>query len=184
MISHRQRVGVGRLRRTRGMLGASAATGLVTLALAIGSAAQPLGLQASYLAAHKAPKAPKDVRPAVTFTGFHVFEDGSSRIWVRLTHAVLVEEKPGKGTVTYVLRGAKVPGRNNKNPLLTSHFSSAVMSARLVPTKHDTELVVMLKEAVSPKYRVIERPDKTASVQIDIPAAPAASGANNTPSSK
>jgi hypothetical protein len=122
--------------------------------------------------AHAAPakKAEKVPRPQVTFTGFHVFADGSSRIWVRLTRAVNVEEHASKGKVTFVLKGAKVPGRNNKNPLITSHFSSSVMSARLLATKHDAELVINLKQDVAPKHRVVARPDGSTSVQIDFPA--------------
>jgi hypothetical protein len=117
-----------------------------------------------------AKKADKVPRPQVTFTGFHVFDDGSSRIWVRLTKAVNVEEHATRGKVTFVLKGAQVPGRNNKNPLITSHFSSSVMSARLLANKHDAELVVNLKRAVIPKHRVVARPDGTTSVQIDFPA--------------
>lgn len=118
------------------------------------------------------PLARGDARSQVTFTGFHVFEDGSSRIWVRLTQAVNVDEKRSKGKVTYVLRGARVPGRNNKNPLITTYFDSAVMNARLIPTKHDAELVVTLKQEVDPKHRVVTRPDGTSSVQIDFPPPP------------
>jgi hypothetical protein len=121
-------------------------------------------------AAKKTAKKDKAPRPEVTFTGFHVFADGSSRIWVRLTHAVNVEQVSTRGKVTFVLKGAKVPGRNNKNPLNTSHFTSSVMSARLVATKSDTELVINLKQAVIPKHRVVARPDGTTSVQIDFPA--------------
>ncbi|HEX2882685.1 MAG TPA: hypothetical protein VHO25_24365, partial [Polyangiaceae bacterium] len=117
-----------------------------------------------------AKKAEKVPRPQVTFTGFHEFQDGSARIWVRLTKAVNVEEHAAKGKVTFVLKGAKVPGRNNKNPLITSHFTSSVMSARLHATKHDAELVITLKQDVAPKHRVVSRPDGTISVQIDFPA--------------
>jgi hypothetical protein len=123
-----------------------------------------------------AKKAEKVPRPQVTFTGFHVFADGSSRIWVRLTKAVNVEEHASKGKVIFVLKGAKVPGRNNKNPLITSHFASSVMSARLLATKHDAELVINLKQDVAPKHRVVSRPDGTTSVQIDFPAPSAAPG--------
>lgn len=138
------------------------------LALAPGA----IDLAHAETAAQKAAK--KAPRPQVTFTGFHEFEDGSARIWVRLTKAVNVEERTGKSQVTFVLKGAKVPGRNNKNPLLTSHFTSSVMSARLLATKHDAELVVTLKQDVTPKHRIVARPDGTTSVQIDFPAPSAA----------
>jgi hypothetical protein len=103
-----------------------------------------------------------------------VFANGSSRIWVKLTSPVVVDVRQAKGAVTFVLRGAKVPSKNDKNPLLTSDFSSPVMSARLVPTKTDAELVVALRENVTPKHRVVKRPDGTVSVQVDFPAPSAA----------
>lgn len=141
---------------------------LGALALAPGAVDLAHAETAAQKAAKKAP------RPQVTFTGFHEFEDGSARIWVRLTKAVNVEEHTAKGKITFVLKGAKVPGRNNKNPLITSHFTSSVMSARLVATKHDAELVINLKQDVAPKHRVVSRPDGTISVQIDFPAPSAA----------
>jgi hypothetical protein len=147
------------------LLGGVALAGLALLPGAIDSAHAETAAQK---AAKKAP------RPQVTFTGFHEFEDGSARIWVRLTKAVNVEEQAAKGKVTFVLKGAKVPGRNNKNPLITSHFTSSVMSARLLATKHDAELVITLKQDVAPKHRVVSRPDGTISVQIDFPAPSAA----------
>jgi hypothetical protein len=142
---------------------------LLAAALAVGAlAVVPGTVEPAQAKATK--KADKVTRPQVTFTGFHVFDDGSSRIWVRLTKAVTVEEHATRGKVTFVLKGAQVPGRNNKNPLITSHFSSSVMSARLLANKHDTELVINLKRAVIPKHRVVARPDGTTSVQIDFPA--------------
>ena len=166
------------------MLGLLCLVGLCLMAAGVAAASVQGNLGASSLAPEVDDEGPSASelkreagnagRPMVTFTGFHVFADGSARIWVRLTRGVPVEERAAKGTVTYVLRGARVPGRNNKNPLLTSYFASSVMSARLIPTKHDTELVITLKEAVSPKHRVVERPDGTASVQVDLPAPAAA----------
>lgn len=142
---------------------------LLAAALAIGALSLASGTIELAYAKSTAKKADKVPRPQVTFTGFHVFDDGSSRIWVRLTRAVNVEEHATRGKVTFVLKGAEVPGRNNKNPLITSHFTSSVMSARLVANKHDAELVINLKRAVIPKHRVVSRPDGTTSLQIDFP---------------
>ncbi len=158
------------LRRSRGLRIGLLLGGVVLGALALAPGA--IDLAHAETAAQKAAK--KVPRSQVTFTGFHEFEDGSARIWVRLTKAVNVEERAAKGKVTFVLKGAKVPGRNNKNPLITSHFTSSVMSARLLATKHDAELVIALKQDVSPKHRVVSRPDGTISVQIDFPAPTAA----------
>jgi hypothetical protein len=152
-----------RLRLLTVLAGAAVLFGTLTFAPSIMQSAR------AETAAQRA-KAKKGPRPAVTFTGFHVFADGSSRIWVRLTRTVNVEEHATRGKVTFVLKGAVVPGRNNKNPLITRHFTSSVMSARLLATKHDAELVVNLKRAVIPKHRIVSRPDGTTSVQIDFPA--------------
>ena len=70
--------------------------------------------------------------------GFETLADGSSRLFVELTKPVAYETKTAKGTVTYVLKGARVSRRNNTNALVTVHFNTPVTSARLVPHGHDS----------------------------------------------
>jgi hypothetical protein len=107
---------------------------------------------------------------AVTFAGFHVFDDGTSRIFVKITKDVPVEAKRDGKQVDFLLRGAKVVAKNNKNPLITKEFVSPVMVARLLSEKEGVVLRVELREAVAPTHRVSRHPDGSITLHIDFPA--------------
>ena len=106
---------------------------------------------------------------AVTFAGFHVFDDGTSPIFVKVTSEVPVEVKRKGKQVEYLLRGAKVVVKNNKNPLITKDFVSPVMVARLVPEKEGVVLHVELREVVTPTHRVSRHPDGSITLHVDFP---------------
>jgi AMIN domain len=83
--------------------------------------------------------------------GFETRGDGSTRLFVDLSKAVSFEAKAGRSTVTVVLKGARVDRRNNQNPLVTVHFNTPVVSARLVPHGRDVWFVVDLRGNVQPQ---------------------------------
>jgi len=78
-----------------------------------------------------------------------------------------------------VFRGARIPLRNNKNPLITEHFGAAVVSARFVqdskgkgPKKKktsDATFEIILREASKPPHKIERMPDGTAIFTVDIP---------------
>jgi hypothetical protein len=118
----------------------------------------------------------------VTFAGFHVFEDGTSRLYVQLTSSVVVDANVVGKKAEYLLHGARIPNRNNKNPLFTQHFVAQVVSARLVPVgpdpkgrrKHqakpsDVRLVVEMREDARPQHRVVRNADGSATLVVDFP---------------
>lgn len=116
--------------------------------------------------------------PAITYTGFHVFDDGSSRIFVKLSSEVPVEARYSGKRLEYVFRGARIPLRNNKNPLITEHFGAAVVSARFVqdskgkgPKKKtpDARFEIILREESKPPHKIERMPDGTAIFTVDIP---------------
>lgn len=115
--------------------------------------------------------------PAITFTGFHVFEDGRSRIFVKLTSEVPVEARYSGRKVEYLFRGAKIPVRNNKNPLITEHFPASIVSARYVADKKgkgrekpaDARLEIVLREESKPTHKVERQGDGTAIFTVDLP---------------
>lgn len=104
-----------------------------------------------------------------TLPGFEEHEDGSTRLFVRLTKNVPVEEQQGKGTLTFVLKGAHVRTRNNTRALETVHFNTPVVRARLVPKKGDLLFVVDLRADVAPTWKIQDEQDKTAILTIDFP---------------
>jgi hypothetical protein len=133
-----------------------------------------------------------DGTAAITFTGFDEHADGSSRLYVKLSHPVSVEPTLSGTHLEYVLIGTRIPIRNNKNPLITSHFGSQVVSARLVLEDHSkgntrskrranarrntksaplvadaARLVVETREAVTPQHRMVRNADGSAMLVID-----------------
>jgi hypothetical protein len=59
--------------------------------------------------------------------------------------------------------------RNNSNPLVTTHFPTAVASARLVPSKNGAELVVELRDRVQPSHRVSDGPSGAMLLEVTVP---------------
>src|SRR5262245_58761734 len=59
-----------------------------------------------------------------TFPGFRLLPDGRSRIYVELTKQVSVDERRADGMLIYVIHDARVPVRNNRNSLITTHFAT------------------------------------------------------------
>ncbi len=105
---------------------------------------------------------------AATFPSFSASEVGS-RLVVHLSSSTAVEEHKAAGSVTYVLKGAHVNRWNDTNPLVTVHFNTPVAQARLVPHGADLHLVVQLRAAVSPTYKVTAGQAGAASLEIDFP---------------
>jgi hypothetical protein len=95
--------------------------------------------------------------------------DGSSRLFVALTQTVQVEEHPAKGVLTYVLKGAHVALHNNTNPLVTVHFNTPVVRARLVPVGTDLHFIVELRAAVTATWKVTPGKDGTSLLMVDFP---------------
>jgi hypothetical protein len=107
--------------------------------------------------------------PIATLPGFETLGDGSTRVFVQLTQSVPVEERKAKGSLTYVLKGAHVTIHNNTNPLVTVHFNTPVTQARLRPAGADLLLVIDLRAATSPAWKITAAKDGTSILQIDFP---------------
>jgi len=128
---------------------------------------------------------------ALLYSGFRVSSDGASRIIVTLSKPVTVTPKVSGKTAEYLLAGTYVPARNNKNALITRHFSTMVTSAKIVTegtpaaTKKkkkkkgkaakqpagpaSVRVVVEMREAVNPSWRIARNADGTAALVIDFP---------------
>ncbi len=78
--------------------------------------------------------------------GFRLTEDGGSEVMVEFSsNPASPTEHRAAGSVTYVFKGAHVIKSNNQNPLITVHFNTPVISARLVPKKGELHLVVDMR---------------------------------------
>lgn len=92
--------------------------------------------------------------PAASFPGFVASDGGGSRVLVRLSASVTVEEHRAAGSITYVLKGAHVAHRNDTHALVTVHFNTPVMTARLVPKGGDLHLVIVLRAPTTPTFKL------------------------------
>ncbi len=57
----------------------------------------------------------------------------------------------------------------NEGALVTAHFNTPVVRARLVPAGHNLALVVELRADVTPQMKVVPAKDNGAMLQIDFP---------------
>jgi hypothetical protein len=107
--------------------------------------------------------------PVVNMPGFEATDDGGSRLFVQLSQSVPVEERKGKSSITYVLKGASPRVSNNTNALVTVHFNTPVTKARLVPHGKDLHFVIDLRAAATPTWKMSDGPDKTSTLTIEFP---------------
>jgi AMIN domain-containing protein len=89
-------------------------------------------------------------RTVVTWPGFQVSDQGS-RIFVQTSHPVAAQESRGPSRLVYRLPGCVISTRNNRNPLVTTHFNTPVSQAYLRRSGHDVELVIELRSSVTPR---------------------------------
>lgn len=95
--------------------------------------------------------------------------DGSTRLFVELSRPVTYEARVGHGSITYVLKDARVERRNNQNPLVTVHFNTPVTSARLEPHGRDVWFVIALRSSVEPTVAMDAGKDGGAVMRIEFP---------------
>lgn len=105
--------------------------------------------------------------PIATLPGFEQTADGGSRLFVALSQQVQVEERKAQGSITYVLKGARIRRWNNTNALVTVHFNTPVYRAKLVPRGSDLHFVVELRAAAAPTWKMQEAQDKSAMLVIE-----------------
>lgn len=105
-----------------------------------------------------------------TSPGFRMLEEGKSRVFLEVNQKVEVTERKAKGRVVYRLKGAAVPTRNSRLPLPTGFFATPVGQVELIDQGDGADLVIELREAAEPAYRVIETP-RGIVLQVDFPRA-------------
>jgi hypothetical protein len=97
----------------------------------------------------------------VTWPGFIMREDGSSRIFLQTTVAVeykTEKTKKAKKRIVIKLKDARVHLSNNRNPLVTTHFNTPVKRVSLKKRKKSLNLVIELK--ISSPYQISQTTDE------------------------
>jgi len=106
--------------------------------------------------------------PIAGMPGFARLPDGTSRIWVEVSHKVDVAERRGMAHASYFLRGAVVLTPTNELALPTEFFTTPVTRVQLVPEGPDLVLSIDLRENLTPAYRIVDTPRGIA-LQVDVP---------------
>lgn len=113
---------------------------------------------------------PRADAAVATFPGFRLLPDGRSRIYVELTKAVSVDEQRTNGKLVYIIHDARVPVRNNRNSLITTHFATPVGRARLLTAGGDVELIIDLRQAASASQKIVAGDNGGVRLEVDFPA--------------
>lgn len=108
-------------------------------------------------------------RTVVTWPGFQVAGEGS-RIFIQTSRPVSVQESRGPSRLIYRLPNSVISTRNNRNPLVTSHFNTPVATAFLRRAGRDVELVIVLRAEVQPNVTNSSGADGLQFVFIDFPS--------------
>lgn len=119
--------------------------------------------------------------PLATYPGFRMLKDGRSEVWVQISKKVSITPSVAAGHATFVLAGVDVGIRNNTNPLVTEYFDTPLARARLKRMDGGAQLVLELREAVSPTHRVVDGPAGTMILYVDLPKAQREYSVNDEP---
>lgn len=92
--------------------------------------------------------------PVATFPSFRVLPDGRTRIVVRVNGNIDVGEARTDLRAVYLLKGVGTLARENRLPLITSYFRSPVTRVELVQQESGLGLVIDLREAAAPTFRM------------------------------
>ena len=103
---------------------------------------------------------PKEALAIAEWPGFRMLDDGGSEVMVEFSKPVSAPtEHKAAGAITYVFKGAHLVKYNNANPLLTIHFNTPVLDARLVQKKGgELHLVIELRPGLDLSPAVGQRP--------------------------
>jgi hypothetical protein len=131
-------------------------------------------------------RSPRADAAVATFPGFRLLPDGRSRIYVELSKSVSIDERRADGVLTYVIHDARVPVRNNRNSLITTHFATPVGRARLLSAGADVELIIDLRQPASPSQKIVNGDNGGVRLEVDFPAGdyPPAPGLYDPPVAK
>jgi hypothetical protein len=125
--------------------------------------------------------------PIASSPSFRMLPGGVTRIFLEVSRKVDVSENKAKGRVVYHLKGAQVPTRTSRLPLLTGFFITPVDRVELTEQGDGVDLAIDLHEALDPRFEVIETP-RGMVLHVDFPrgseSPPDASSGNAAPSKK
>ncbi|MBW2277293.1 MAG: hypothetical protein JRF63_07365 [Deltaproteobacteria bacterium] len=106
----------------------------------------------------------------VTWPGFIMLPDGSSRVFLQTTKPLEYKRADKKNRVTLKLKGAEVFLKNNRNPLVTIHFNTPVRRGYLTSRGGAVEFVLEMKVSATASIAQFADQDGYHYLFVDFPA--------------
>lgn len=132
------------------------------------STSTPPGVAPRRRSHHRRSRTPAVV---VSFPGFHLNPDGTSRCFVHVAGSITPESNASARRFEIRLPNASVAARNHMNPLETQFFNTPMIRARLVRRgRTDLVFVVELRADVAVSMRTEADPNGGKLVIVDLPA--------------
>jgi hypothetical protein len=133
----------------------------------------PLGTYAGVVpgasAAPAVPVAKSETKAMITWPGFQMRQDGTSRVFIQSTTALTPQPSAAGPRFSVHLPGAKVAGNTNKLPLETRFFNTPVSRVNLEVQRDGVTLVLDLRAEVSPIVSSERGPTGYYFLYIDLP---------------
>jgi hypothetical protein len=107
--------------------------------------------------------------PAITWPGFQMRSDGSSRVFVQTTSQVDVSAALVDGKVVVDFGNVTIPNANNRLPLITKFFNTPVTLVEVKRAKKRTTLVLTMRTPVEPRVSHEQASSGFHFVYVDFP---------------
>jgi hypothetical protein len=120
-------------------------------------------------AAPPAPPSTPDAMPVITWPGFKMRPDGTSRVFVQSTVAIAPQSSAAPGKFSVVLPGAKVVAGTNRLPLETRFFNTPVTRVNIAVQRDAVTVSLDLRADVAPVVSTERGPTGYYFVYIDLP---------------
>lgn len=133
----------------------------------------PLGTYAGVVpgesGAPAVPVAKTETKPMITWPGFQMRQDGTSRVFIQSTTALTPQPSSAAQRFSVYLPGAKIAGNTNKLPLETRFFNTPVSRVNIEQQRDGVTLVLDLRADVSPVVSSERGPTGYYFLYIDLP---------------
>lgn len=116
------------------------------------------------------PATPGATPAGITWPGFQMRPDGSSRVFLQTTSPVTVVPVMRDGKLIVDLGDARVEGETNRLPLFTQFFNTPVTRIEIKRENNRTLLEISLRVAVEPRVSGEQAPSGFHFVYLDFPA--------------
>jgi hypothetical protein len=115
------------------------------------------------------PVAKSETKPVITWPGFQMRQDGTSRVFIQSTTALTPQPTAAGPRFSVYLPGAKVAGNTNRLPLETRFFNTPVSRVNIEVQRDGVTLVLDLRAEVSPVVSSERGPTGYYFLYIDLP---------------